>query len=118
MYRGHCHSVLLVIVDNLDVRRTQRSVRPLKTDPPLLVDADAVLPLTIAGQGFETISGQGGKVLERLSLFPAGRASGAPCRSMPESALPVSGGEVSGALVPIADDHYYKDILHYALRQA
>jgi hypothetical protein len=44
-----------MIVDDLDVRRSRRSVWLLKTDPPLVVDTDAVLSLMIAGQRFEPL---------------------------------------------------------------
>ena len=43
-----------VIIDDLDVRRARRSIRPLKTNTPLVVDPDAVLPLAIALQRLET----------------------------------------------------------------
>jgi len=39
---------LLVIVDALDVARTLPTLRPLKTDPPLIIDTDAVLTLSVS----------------------------------------------------------------------
>jgi hypothetical protein len=36
-----------------------RAVRPLKADPPLIVNADAVLAFAITEQRFKAIAGQG-----------------------------------------------------------
>jgi len=47
-----------VIIDDFDVHRARRSIRPLKTDAPLIIDADAVLPLPIALEGFEPVAGK------------------------------------------------------------
>ena len=54
--------MLLVIVHNLYIRWTGRSLRPLETNSPLIVDADTVLALAVASEGFKAITGQRGKV--------------------------------------------------------
>lgn len=54
--------MLLVIVHDLHIRWTRRSVRPLETDSPLIVDPDTVLALAVASEGLEAITGQRGKV--------------------------------------------------------
>jgi hypothetical protein len=46
-------AVDLVIVDDLDVGGTAVGLRPLETDAPLIIDADAVLPLAISAQQFD-----------------------------------------------------------------
>lgn len=43
-----------VIVGNLDIVRT--IVLPSKANPPLVVDADGVLAISIAFQGFQPIA--------------------------------------------------------------
>src|SRR5579863_4094988 len=53
-----CHGLLLVIVHDLDVARTLRTLRPLETDPPLIVDTDAVLTLSVALEGLKPIPWQ------------------------------------------------------------
>ena len=58
-----------MIVDDLNVDRADRASRPLKTDPPLIVDADAVLALPVTAQGLETVARQCGKVLQTLRRF-------------------------------------------------
>jgi hypothetical protein len=60
-----------VIIDNLDVRWPRRSIRPLETDAPLIVDADAVLPLAIALQRFEPVSRQRRQILKDVRGFEA-----------------------------------------------
>jgi len=42
-----------VVIDNLDIDWTGRAMGPLKTDPPLVVDADAILTLPIRGDKLE-----------------------------------------------------------------
>jgi len=54
-----------VIVDDLDVVCV--SVSPPKADAPLIVDADAVLPLSVAAQCLEPIAGRGGQILDDAS---------------------------------------------------
>lgn len=44
---------LLVVVDDFDMIGS--FLRPHKTDPPLSIDANRVLPGAIAAQGFELI---------------------------------------------------------------
>jgi hypothetical protein len=45
--------LVLVIIDNLDIMRV--TIAPLKTDAPLIVDADAPLPLTVGMKLFKPI---------------------------------------------------------------
>jgi hypothetical protein len=52
-----------VIVDNLDIVRG--SVLPTKADTPLVVDANAVLTLSVAAQRLEPIARGDGQVLDR-----------------------------------------------------
>jgi hypothetical protein len=54
-----------VRVDDLDVGGPAVTLRPLEADPPLIIDADAVLPLPISAQRFEPVPGQGGEISER-----------------------------------------------------
>jgi hypothetical protein len=42
---------------------------PSKTDPPLLVDPDAVLPASIALQGFEPIARRHPQIAQRPRLI-------------------------------------------------
>jgi hypothetical protein len=53
-----------VVIDDLDITRTV--VGPDKTQPPLRVDADAVLPASITVQRFEPISERAPQELQDL----------------------------------------------------
>src|SRR5437870_7400956 len=53
-----------MIIDDLDILRTRRLVRPLETDSPLIINANAVLPFSIASKCFETITRQCRKIPE------------------------------------------------------
>jgi hypothetical protein len=45
-----------VIVDNLDI--VSIAVVPTKTEPPLIIDANAVLTLSIGGQWLQPVPGR------------------------------------------------------------
>ncbi len=60
-----------MIIDNLDAGRSSAS--PDKTQPPLLVDADAVLAMTITAQGFEAVIGWNSEILERCCAVKHGQ---------------------------------------------
>jgi hypothetical protein len=53
-----------VIIDNFDIHGPGRLTGPFKTDPPLIVDADAVLTSSMAPERFETISGKDRQILQ------------------------------------------------------
>jgi hypothetical protein len=59
--------ILLMIINNLYLRGTGSTVSPVKTNPPLIVNAYAVLPLSISLQYFKPVAGQHGKVPKRDS---------------------------------------------------
>jgi hypothetical protein len=42
------------------------TVDPAKTDPPPVVDADAMLPLPICSQFLETVPGENAKIIQSL----------------------------------------------------
>ena len=105
MNRCSCHVLLLS-----DSPRFRRSsvlviVRPLKTDPPLIVDPDAVLALAIARQRLETVSWQCCQVLKEMGGFDTIELESGRPLNPGECLYPFAGGEVSRSLVAIADDH-------------
>jgi len=55
---------LLMVVNNLHVGWAGAFFSPFKANPPLVIDADAVLALSVPPQRFKTVSGQYGKVLK------------------------------------------------------
>src|SRR5213592_4522470 len=94
-----------VIIDNLDVRRARRSIRPLKTDPPLIVDADAVRALPIALQRFKPVAGQRRQIMKDVRGFKAIELEPSGPLDARERFHAFAGGEVSRSLVAVADDH-------------
>jgi len=53
-----------VVVDDLDVGRS--GVGPGETDPPLLVDPDAVLSGPVAAEGLKAVAGRHPEILQDL----------------------------------------------------
>ncbi|HUO05458.1 MAG TPA: hypothetical protein VMU16_09705 [Candidatus Binataceae bacterium] len=51
-----------MIISNLDVYRTRRSFGPFEANPPLIVDAYAVLAFAVSAQRLKPVAGQGGKI--------------------------------------------------------
>jgi len=100
----------LVIVDDLNL--IDIPVPPFEAGPVLIVDANAVLPLSIAGQLFETHTGDGqilkthgGIQLSEALLGAVLNRPKLPARDAVENLL--------GFLVAARPDHTYS-ILHYA----
>jgi hypothetical protein len=51
-----------VIVDDFDVQWSWGALRPLEADPPLIIDPDAPLSLTVSPQSFQPITGKPGEI--------------------------------------------------------
>src|SRR5208337_952097 len=113
-------AILLVIVNDLHMRRPRRSAGPLEAHAPLIVDAYAVLALAVAMQRFKTVSGQRGKVRERRSCLQAVQLQPRGTLDCREGLDALPARELPGPLVPIADDHSPKmaEITRYVKRIA
>src|SRR5689334_7955913 len=61
------NAFLVVVVDDFDMHGS--SLMPNKTDAPLVVDPNRVLPLPIRLQRFEPVSGRNSKIIEDPSLI-------------------------------------------------
>ncbi len=95
---------LLMVIDNLHVRWAVRFVGPFKTDPPLVVDPNAVLALSVSPQRLQPVAGQRAKVLEN-----GGRLQSVPLQTggafdSGERLYPFTGGKILGPLISVADD--------------
>jgi hypothetical protein len=53
-----------MIVHDFHVMRI--AIAPCEADPPLVVDANAVLPLAVRAQGFQAIAGRNAKVAQLI----------------------------------------------------
>jgi len=60
-----------MVVNNLDIRGAGSPSQPLKADPPLVIDANAVLTFSIPFQCFESVAWQGSEIPEFDSRFQA-----------------------------------------------
>jgi hypothetical protein len=111
-------AALLVVIHDFHMQWTRRLVRPLKADPPLVVDADAVLALPVALQGLESVTRQCRQISERVRrLEPVQLEPRGPLDARQRlDALP--GGEGRRSAVSIADDHSRHDRTNYELRHA
>jgi hypothetical protein len=94
-----------VIVNNLYFRWPKRSSRPFKTNPPLIVDANAELSFPIASQGFKSVARKRGEVPDRnSSIQPVKLQPGRSFESRKHwNPLPAS--EIPSSLVAIAKNH-------------
>src|SRR6266852_2903737 len=106
---------LLMIVNNLYVRWPERAARPLEANPPLIVNANAVLALAVADQSFEAIAWQSGQVSERGGCLQTVELQARGALKPRKSLDAFAGGEISGPAVPIA---LAQNVMNYVLRQA
>jgi hypothetical protein len=97
--------MLLVVVNDFYVGRPGRSASPLKANPLLVVDADAVLAPAVATQCLELVARQGREVAERSGSFHTVKLEpGGPFKAR-KGLYTFPGSEVFGPLVAIADYH-------------
>lgn len=95
-----------MVVYNFYVHGAGRAFWPFEAYPPLVVDADTVLTATVAGQRFKMIAGQAGEVVKRQGCIKTVELQARRALNAGEGFDPFASGEVSAALVPIADDRY------------
>src|SRR5271168_2863174 len=97
--------LLSVIVDDFDIRPACGVLGLLEADPPLQVDADAVLAASLPLQGLEAVAGQGPQVLEvrcGVQDFEALVGLAGEALELPDQ---LAAGESLGPLVAVAQDH-------------
>src|SRR5450755_1014514 len=95
-----------VVIDDLSVNRTWRSVRPSEANPPLIVDSYRMLSGAISFEGLQPISRQGRQIGQtRRSIQPIKTNLSLPgeTRELPD--MP-AGCKPFGTPVPEADDHH------------
>jgi hypothetical protein len=107
-----------MVVNDLDIRWTECPSGPLKADSPLVIDANAVPSLSVTLQGFESVSRECSEVPELDSRFHAIQLQSGRAFDPSKGIDPLTGCEVSGPLVPVADDHVLEITGNYGLRQA
>jgi hypothetical protein len=96
---------LLVIINDLHVRRAGGVFGPFKASPPLIIDANAVLSLPVSSQRFKTVTGQYGKVFKHDGRLQSVQLQTGGTFDSRECLYPLTGGEDPGSLVPVTQDH-------------
>jgi hypothetical protein len=94
-----------VVINNFDIDGAGGTYGPFKANPPLVIDADAVLAPSVALEGFQPIAGQGRKVFQARRYFQPVQTD---FRLSPETGkfpnvLPI--GETFGFSVSVTHDH-------------
>ena len=94
-----------MVINDLHPGRTRGALRPFEANPPLIVHADAVLPLSISFQSFETVAGQRSEIFEGDGRFQTVQLQ--PCGAFDtrERLDTFAGREIRRPLVPITDNH-------------
>jgi len=95
-----------MVVHDLNAMRAISALCPFKTYPPLLIDADAVLPSAIADQGLQMIAGQMRKVLQVLRGLKNAQSLFRLMVEAFERGDPLPFRKAPGSAVPIASDHF------------
>ena len=94
-----------MVIDNLNIDRAGRVLRPLKANPPLIIDTDAVLALPVALEGFQPIAGKGGEVFQaRRRVQAVEPRFGLTCETGKFFEV-IAIGEPPGFVVPVTHDH-------------
>jgi hypothetical protein len=93
-----------MIVDDFHIRGAGCSAKPLETHTPLIVDPNAELPLPIAGEGFESIAGQNGEILQSSRRIQAIQFHSRLPFDAEKAVNFYTAGELSCSLVAIAYD--------------
>jgi hypothetical protein len=100
-------SFLSMVVGYFNVFGAVGAFRPFKTNAPLLVDTDAVLPLAIAAKRFKVVAGKGGKILQGCCRLENAKAPfGLMAKGVElRDAFPFC--KQSRSLVPVAPYHLF-----------
>ena len=89
---------LLMIINDLHVRRAEGVFGPFKASPPLIIDANAVLALPVASERFKAVAGQYGKVFKHDSRIQSVQLQTGSTFDSRKRLYPFTGGEVPGSL--------------------
>src|SRR5438445_8868799 len=95
----------LVIVDDFDVGGPAVALGPFETDPPLIIDSDAVLTLPISAQHFESVAGQPGEISYAVLCLEKNKLQLGRTLNSGKRFYPLPRGEIASPLVAVAEDH-------------
>ena len=107
-----------MIINNFYARGTRGAVPPVEANPPLIVDADAVLSFSVSLQHLETVTGQGGDIAKPGSRLQAIQLQTGGSLDAGECLHPFAKRKIPGPLIAVTENHSSILYLHYALRKA
>jgi hypothetical protein len=107
-----------MIIDDLNLAWTRLTLRPVKTNAPLIVDPNAELTAALAFQGLQTVAGQGREVSDADCGLQAIEFQSGPSLDSGEGLHAFATGEIPGPLVAVTEYHNFFLRMRYALRQA
>jgi hypothetical protein len=92
-----------VVINYLHLLR--RAVTPNKADPPLIINPDAVLTLSLAAQSLESVSGYDSQILQCRGIIEHSKLP--PCHpsDVPEPAILFAPEQILGLLRAEGPDH-------------
>src|SRR5262245_35050341 len=97
--------VLSVVVNDFDGGGASVALSPFETDAPLIIDADAVLPLSISAQCFEPVTGQRGEISQRRRRLETVQLQLRRTLNSGKSLDSLALGEFASPFVAVAEDH-------------
>jgi hypothetical protein len=94
-----------MVIDNLDMSWAGGTFRPFEANPPLIVDANAVLAFSISSQHFKTVAGQHGEISQLNGRFQTIQLQARSTFDARERLHAFASRKIRCPLVPIADNH-------------
>ena len=94
-----------MIVHYLDILRTIGAVWPFKTDAPLIVDPNAVLPFTVAFQTLKTIAREPSQICQTHRRFQDPEAFFGLTAEVLKPCYRFTVGKELSSLITIASNH-------------
>jgi hypothetical protein len=94
-----------MVINNLHIRRTGRTLSPLEADPPLIINADAVLSFSVSPQRLKTVAGQDGKIPQSDRSLQTVKLEPRWAFKSREGFDPFTLREIASPLIAITEDH-------------
>jgi len=100
--------VLLMIIDDLNFSRAGRLFGPREANPPLVINADAVLALPVTFERFKPVTRQSCKVFQTRGCIQSVKTKLGLSGKTGKFPDPLAICEASGLAIPVADDHWFR----------
>ena len=97
-----------MIIHDLNLARAGRPFGPREANPPLVIDADAVLTLPVAFERFQPVAGQSCKVFQTRGCIQSVKTKLGLSGKTGKFPDPLAIYEAFGLAIPVADDHWFK----------